>query len=181
MTQEFTFRDIACILDFVTLSELAEHDQIYDILATLDFTDEAQARMALRRWLLPVYHQWTGRTAVGRARTKIALKVAMSRWGFLPYGSDLPGIDEFQAPYRSEVEYFSLKRQFFRWVWDELFHEPFMPLQNTDSLLERSDTSFINAPNDPQRWGPPTYRSLRHWDEYLRNEVWRWSWPAKAA
>ena len=108
---------------------------------------------------------------------RIALQVAISRWGFLPHGPTLPGIDGGSAVQRNPQEIYALWRQFYRLLWDELFHEPFEPLADTDSLQERYDSTFVNAPGQPERWGVPQYRSLTYWDALLRTNAWRENWP----
>ncbi|MDH4134412.1 MAG: hypothetical protein OEV31_06450, partial [Gammaproteobacteria bacterium] len=76
-------------------------------------------------------------------------------------------------------EIYALWRQFYRLLWDELFHEPFERIVNTDALQERNDSAFVNAPSQPERWGAPQYRSLTYWDTLLRTDAWRENWPPK--
>jgi hypothetical protein len=179
MEKDFTFIDVDSLVEFVSLSDRAEHEGYLGELEGLDFSQEEKAREAIRKWLVPIFEATRGRTPVGRQRVMVALQVAMSRWGFMPYVSDLPGIDEERPPYRPMQQTFDLKRRFYAWLWDELFHEPFVRLASTDDLRERSDDAFVNAPNNPELWGTPRYRSLTHWDELLRTDAWRENWPPK--
>lgn len=181
MTHDFTFSDIDSLMEFVTFSDRAEHEGYLAELEQLDFSHEDLAREAIRKWLVPEFESGRGRTAMGYQRTKFALQVALSRWGFMPGASDLPGIDEVRPPYRwTSQEALVLKRQFYEWLWDELFHEPLTRIANTDALSERADVSFANAPNNPELWEAPSYRSLTHWDALLRTDAWRQNWPPPA-
>ena len=179
MEQDFTFFDVESLMEFVGLGDRAEHEGYLAELERLDFSQEEQARSAICKWLLPEFDSSQGRTPVGRQRVMTALQVALSRWGFMPCVSDLPGIDEVRPPYRLARQTLALKRQFYEWLWDELFHEPFVRIASTDDLRERSDDAFVNAPNNPELWGSPRYRSLTHWDALLRTDTWRENWPPK--
>lgn len=177
MKQDFTFFDVESLLEFISLGDRPEHEGYFSDLEQLDFSQEEQARAAIRRWLLPEFERSQGQTAVGRRRVRTALRVAISRWGLVPCTSDLPGIDQVHPPYRPKQQTLALKRQFSRWLWDELFHAPFGRIANTDDLQERADDTFVNAPNNPELWGPPRYRSLTHWDALLRIKEWPDKWP----
>jgi len=177
MEQDFTFFDVDSLMEFISLGDRPEHEGYTAELERLDFSQEQQARGAIREWLVPIFDASRGRTPVGRQRVMTALRVAMSRWGFMPGVPDLPGIDERHPPYRQEQQTIALKRQFYGWLWDELFHEPFVRIVGTDSLRERSDEAFVNTPNNPELWGVPRYRPLTHWDELLRTHAWRENWP----
>jgi hypothetical protein len=181
MDQDFTFFDVNSLMDFVSLSDRADHEGYLAELERLDFSQEAQARAAIRKWLVPEFEDWQGRTLVGRQRVMAALRVALSRWGFMPHVPELPGIDEGRPPYRPVQRTLALKRQFYVWVWEELFDEPFVRIAATDSLRERTDEAFVNAPNNPELWRLPQYRSLSHWDQVLRSNAWRENWPPQQA
>lgn len=168
MTTQFTFNDLMLLIDRVAIGDFSEHEGYSQKLMTLNFQEEADGRNAIREWLIPEYKRCAGRTEIGRQRVREALTVAVSRWGFLPYFPNLPGIEEDDPPYRPVESTFSMLRQFHLWLWDELFHEPFIPLSNTDGLNERIDTSFTNSPNDPEDWGDPEYRALSYWDREMR-------------
>jgi len=170
MENQFTLFDIDSLMDFIGLTERVEHEGYLNDLECMDFRREDQARDAIRKWLLPVFENWQGRSEIGRNRVKVSLRVIISRWGFLPCGPDLPGIDNEAPPFRPIVETISLQRQFYLWLWDELFHEPFSPFSETDCFQERTDQSFVNAPNDPEEWGTPRFRDLSHWDAMIRTD-----------
>ena len=110
-----------------------------------------------------------------------SLRVVLSRWGYLPHGPALPGIDSGSGFSREPQEVFTLRRKFYRLLWDDLFHEPFERIADTEAIMERTDSAFVNAPGQPERWGMPQYRSLTYWDEVLRTDVWRENWPPKTA
>ena len=166
MEVQFSFNDLMQLIDRVAIGDWSEHERYSNDLIRLNFHQEEDSRGAIRKWLLPEYERCAGRTEIGRARVKEALTVAISRWGFLPYFPNLPGIDE-DPPYRPIESTFSMLRQFYRWLWDECFHEPFVPKKDTEGLHERIDTSFTNAPNDPTQWGVPKYRPLSYWDREM--------------
>jgi hypothetical protein len=105
------------------------------------------------------------------------LRVVLSRWGFLPHGPSLPGIDSGPSARQGPQEIYTLWRQFYLLLWDELFHEPFERIADTEGLQERIDSAFVNAPGQPERWGTPQYRSLTYWDDLLRTHAWRENWP----
>lgn len=177
MEHDFTLFDAHSLMEYVGFSDLAEHEGYLEELERLDFSHEEQARSAIQKWLVPAFVAGRGRTSIGRYRVRQAFLVALSRWGFVPHGPGLPGIDENRPPYRSIQQTYALLRKFYSWIWDELFHEPFVRIPTTDSLHERDDDSFANAPNNPELWGVPRYRSLTHWDELLRTNAWRENWP----
>ena len=174
---DFTLSDLFALLDFI--GERSEGEDYEDELNALDLSNVSQARYAIRTWLLPVYlRTWTSSES-SRARLKSALRVVLSRWGFLPHGPSLPGIDSGSAPGREPQEIYTLWRQFYRLVWDELFHERFERIADTETLQERNDSAFVNAPSQPERWGAPQYRPLTYWDALLRTDAWRENWPPK--
>lgn len=177
MTNDFTLFDAHTLLEHVGFSDRAEHEGYLRELESLDYSNEDQARLAIRKWLLPAFNAWSGQTEIGRRRVRLAFRVALSRWGFVPHGPGFPGIEEECPPYRSPQETYRRLRQFHLWVWDELFQEPFVPLPDMDSLLERDDVDFANAPNDPSAWGAPHYRPITYWDGVLRTDAWRENWP----
>ena len=177
MQQDFTLLDASSLMEHVGLSDRSEHEGYLDELEQFDFSQEQQARAAIRKWLVPAFETGRGSTSTGRRRVREAFRVALSLWGFVPHGPGLPGVDEDRPPYRPEQHTYALTRNFYAWVWDELFHEPFDPMPATDSLSERDDDSFVNAPNNPEQWGTPRYRSITHWDQVLRTDAWRENWP----
>jgi len=180
MDTDFSFLDIFELLSFVSFDECVEHEGYLDQLLALDFSKECDARFAIRKWLVPVFEDGRGRTEIGRQRVRNALRVAMSRWGFLPLEAAFPGIDDLNAPDRSAPEIFMLKRQFFRWLWDELFHEPYVTIPIEDGTLERTDSNFVNAPNRPELWGDATFRPVAFYDRNIFSDTWRKNWPQKA-
>ncbi len=173
---DFTLSDLFALLDFI--GERAEQEGYEDELNALDLSNPDQARHAIRTWLLPVYlRTWTS-TECSRTRLKTSLRVVLSRWGFLPHGPSLPGIDSGPAS-REPQQIYAQWREFYRLLWDELFHEPFERIADTDVLQERNDSAFVNAPGQPERWGTPQYRPLTYWDQLLRTDAWRENWPPK--
>jgi hypothetical protein len=181
MDDDFTLFDAHALMEYVGFSDRTEHEGYRNELERLDFSREDQARSAIRKWLVPAFEAGNGQTPIGRRRLKTAFRVALSRWGFIPHGPGLPGIDEDIPPYRPMQETFALERKFYSWVWDELFHDPFIPISDTDGLCERSDDSFANSPNNPQLWSEPTYRPLSQWDSVLGTDAWRENWPSPLA
>ncbi len=173
----FTLFDAESLMDYVGLSDRTEHEGYLSELIRLDFSQDDQARKAIQKWLLPKFEMGCGSTSCGRQRVRDAFRVALSRWGFVPLGASLPGIDEDRPPYRPVQVTYALTRKFYGLVWDELFHEPFERIEDTESLLERIDMEFINSPNHPERWGDPKFRSLSQWDEMLGTDAWREGWP----
>lgn len=179
MKLDFTFFDLDVLMGSISLGDHAEHEGYIAELESLDFCREDQARDAIRKWLLPEFEISRGCTTVGHQRTKLALRVVLSRWGFLPHGPALPGVDDGRSSNKTVQEVFMAQRRFYMWLWDELFHEPFSPLARTDDLLERTDDAFANAPNNPEFWAEPRYRSLEHWDQLIRSDAWRENWPPR--
>lgn len=174
---DFTLSDLFALLDFI--GERSEGEDYEDELNALNLSNPDQARYAIRAWLLPVYlRTWTGKES-SRTRMKNALRVALSRWGFLPHGPSLPGIDGGVTSSRQQQEIYTLSRQFYMLLWDELFHEPFDRIGDTEEFQERIDSTYVNAPGQPERWGAPQYRPLSYWDELLRTHAWRENWPPK--
>jgi len=175
---DFTVSDLANLMENFGLH--AEHEGYLEQLELLDLSSEKDALHAIREWLVPSYQEYWARTSSGQDRMREALRAVLSRWGFLPHGPSLPGIDSGTVSSRGPQEIYALWRQFYRLLWDELFHEPFKQIANTDVLQERNDSAFVNAPGQPERWGAaPQYRSLTHWDALLRTDDWRENWPPK--
>jgi hypothetical protein len=174
---DFTVIDLANLMQNFGLH--AEHEGYLEQLELLDLSIERDARCAIREWLLPAYQEYWGRTSAGRTRMRESLRVALSRWGFLPHGPSLPGIDGGVTSSRQQQEIYTLSRQFYMLLWDELFHEPFDRIGDTEEFQERIDSTYVNAPGQPERWGAPQYRPLSYWDELLRTHAWRENWPPK--
>jgi hypothetical protein len=174
---DFTVSDVANLLE--NFGEHADHEGYLEQLQSLDLSTTKDARHAIQQWLLPAYLEDWGRTSSGQIRLRESLRVVLSRWGFLPHGPKLPGIDSGVAPSRQPQENFALRRRFYLLLWDELFHEPFECIANTDAVQERIDSAFVNAPGLPERWGAPQYRSLTYWDQLLCTDAWREGWPPK--
>ena len=173
MNNDFTFVDIETLLMTVSLSEHAEHYGYLENLIQLDYSKEDQARYAIRRWLIPEYQLDHGRTEIGRERVKLALRVALSRWGRVYHGDALPGIDTQQ---RTPCDQIKAEHQFFMWLWEELFAEPFVPLGRTDDYLERTDLAFTNAIDAPERWGTSRLAPISRYDSWLNSNAWRPAW-----
>ncbi len=173
--QDFTVSDVANLMENFGLH--AEHEGYLEQLELLDLSTELDSCHAIREWLLPAYQEYWEQSPSGRVRMRESLRVVLSRWGFLPHGPSLPGIDDGAATQRGAQEIHALWRQFYRLLWEELFHEPFERLADTDGLQERIDSAFVNAPGHPERWGTPQYRSLTYWDDVLRTDTWRENWP----
>lgn len=175
-SHDFTVVDLANLMENFGLH--AEHEGYLDQLELLDLSTEKDARRAIREWLVPPYREYWERTSSGQARMRRSLRVVLSRWGFLPHGPSLPGIDSGVALSREPQEIYALWRQFYRLLWEELFHEPFERITDTETLNERIDIPFVRAPGQPERWGDaPQYRSLTYWDELLHTHAWRENWP----
>lgn len=174
---DFTVSDLADLMENFGLH--AEHEGYLEQLELLDLSTERDARYAIREWLLPAYQEDWGRTTSGQARMCESLRVVLSRWGFLPHGPSLPGIDSGRPERPEPKEIYARSRQFYRLLWDELFHEPFERIADTEALQERVDIPFVRAPGQPERWGAPQYRSLTYWDALLRTDAWRENWPPK--
>jgi hypothetical protein len=172
---DFTVSDVANLMENFGLH--AEHEGYLEQLELLDLSKEKDARQAIQQWLLPRYQEYWGRTSSGRTRMRKALRVVLSRWGFLPHGPSLPGIDSGLAARQDPQEIYALWRQFYLLLWDELFQEPLDRTADTERLQERTDSVFVNAPDQPERWGVPTYRSLSYWDDLLCTHAWRENWP----
>lgn len=173
MTSDFTLFDIHPLLDYIGFSDRVEHEGYFAELERMDFSQEEQARAAIRKWLLPAFANGIGRTESGRMRAMTAFRVALSRWGFVASGPDLPGIFQSSPPYRPQADTLRMLRNFYSWVWDELFHEPFVPIAGTDALLERIDATFAGTPHSPSPWGTPAYRPLTYWDDLIPEKDWR--------
>jgi hypothetical protein len=173
-THDFTVSDLANLMENFGLH--AEHEGYLEQLELLDLSIEKDARHAIREWLVPPYQEYWARTSSGQARMRESLRVVLSRWGFLPHGPSLPGIDSGPAS-REPQQIYAQWREFYRLLWEELFHEPFERIANTDVLQERNDSAFVNAPGQPERWGTPQYRPLTYWDQLLRTDAWRENWP----
>lgn len=173
---DFTLSDLAGLME--NFGSHAEHEGHLEELEQLDLSTDQDAQHAIRQWLLPAYQADWGRTATGRDRMKASLRVVMSRWGFLPIGPTLPGIDDDASAGRDLQETYALMRGFYRVLWDELYHAPLDRIAETDALRERVDISFVGAPGLPQRWGLPQYRSLTYWDDLLGTRDWRRDLPA---
>jgi hypothetical protein len=172
--RDFTVIDVANLMQNFGLH--AEHQGYLEKLELLDLSTEKDARHAIKQWLLPAFQEYWGKTVSGQVRMRESLRVALSRWGFLPHGPSLPGIDSCLLLVREPQDIYTQWRQFYRLLWDELFHEPFELVANTDTLQERIDSAFVNAPGQPERWGTPQYRPLTYWDELLRADAWRENW-----
>jgi hypothetical protein len=99
-------------------------------------------------------------TSSGQLRIRELLRVVLSRWGFLPHGPSLPVIDSNSSAEHDVQGMHIRQRQFYRLLWDELFQEPFVRMADTNALRERIDSVFVNAPGQPERWGPLQYRNL---------------------
>jgi len=176
-THDFTVSDLADLMENFGLH--AEHEGYLDQLELLDLSTEKDARYAIREWLVPPYQEYWARTDSGQTRMRDSVRVALSRWGFLPHGPSLPGIDSNSGASREPQQVYTLWRRFYSLLWDELFHEPFERLADTELLQERNDIAFVRAPCQPERWGPPQYRPLTYWDDLLRTDAWRENWPPK--
>lgn len=174
---DFTVSDVANLMENFGLH--AEHGGYLDQLELLDLSKERDARHAIREWLIPPYKEYWARSNSAQTRMRESLRIVLSRWGFLPHGPSLPGIDSGSTQSRQPQEIYALWRQFYRLLWDELFHEPFERIADTDLLQERNDSGFVNAPDRPERWSTPQYRPLAYWDSLLRTESWRENWPPK--
>ena len=174
---DFTVIDVAALME--NFGSHAEHEGYLEQLEKLNLSDETDARQAIQEWLVPAFNAEYGRTKSGQERMRESLRVVISRWGFLPHGPWLPGINLNIVGSSEPAEIYSRARRFYRLLWDELFHEPLEPITDTDTLRERSDIPFDRAPGQPERWGSaPQYRSLTYWDEMLIANAWRENWPA---
>lgn len=169
---DFTLSDLGGLM--ANFGPHAEHEGYLDELEALDLSTDPDARHAIRTWLLPAYQAHWGRTATGRERMQTSLRVVLSRWGFLPIGPTLPGIDDDASVARLGLqETCARRRRFYRLVWDELVQAPFERIADTDVLRERFDIPFVGAPGLPEQWGVPQYRSLDYWDDLLGTTDWR--------
>lgn len=172
---DFTLSDLFALLDYI--GERSEEEGYGDQLNALNLSDPDHARHAIQAWLVPVYRRTWISTESSRKRLRTALQVSLSRWGFLPHGPSLPGIDTGASAPDEPQEIYALWRQFYQLLWDELFHEPLEYFSNTAALQERIDIAFLNSPGQPKLWGAPQYRSLTYWDQLLGTDAWRENWP----
>jgi hypothetical protein len=173
---DFTLSDIHRLVDCVGFGDQTEHEGLTEKLEALDYKRETDARSAIRIWLLPTYKNYFEGNSEAIARFRYAFQVVLTRWGFLPHASSLPGIDELNAS--DEMRYPAL-RQFYLWLWDEIFHSDVVGLESTKDLEERIDSDFINFPKNPEYWGTAKYRSLQHWDDILQSAAWHEGWVSK--
>ena len=47
-------------------------------------------------------------------------------------------------------------KNFMLWLWETLYEEPFVEADLSEYRI-RVDESFVNNPNNPERWGEPEY------------------------
>lgn len=82
---DFTLQDVHSLMD--RLGYIAEAEDYRDELMQLDCTNESEARMAIRKWLVPAFEENWMRSSCANERIRRAFLVALSRWG----GSRLSG------------------------------------------------------------------------------------------
>ena len=91
---------------------------------------------------------------------KESLRYAITKDGCLHANIFLPNIDnEFETPdeYKKDLnQWKALYKKFLLILWDEWFHEPFIPANLADYRV-RTDAEFINFPHMPEMWKEAKY------------------------
>lgn len=119
---------------------LADDDDAFELYRSLDCNDEGQVKQLIRQHVRKNFNKYSEK---GQNRIKLTLKYALSNNDFpfhdVYYGSLLP----FDAP--------SNPRDFFVWIWEELFpDEDFVPMDITTVRIH-ADPSELNFPDMRKR------------------------------
>ena len=146
---------IARTLQGAWYSETLEHYQEEEEYYSLDFTNENDIRYAIRKWLSGGWYN-----DAHEMLCKESLRYAITKDGCLHANVWLPNIDdEFETPdeYKKDLNQWKvLYKQFLLILWDEWFHEPFVPADLSQYRV-RIDSEFVNFPHMPELWKSPTY------------------------
>ena len=138
-------------------SDTLEHYQEEDEYYSLDFTNEKDVRYAIKKWL-------TGglgwRNNLEESIYKESLRYVITKDGYLDADIWLPNIDNApetpNTPREDLNQWKVLYKKFLLILWDEWFHEPFVPA-NLRNYRVRTDFEFVNFPHVPEMWKQAQY------------------------
>nr|WP_309597028.1 hypothetical protein [Moraxella osloensis] len=135
-------------------SETLEHYQ-EDEYYSLDFTNETDIRYAINKWLSIGWHN-----EIEKNIYKESLRYAITKDGYLDADVWLPNIDNApetpNTPREDLNQWKVLYKKFLLILWDEWFHEPFVPA-NLRNYRVRTDFEFVNFPHVPEMWKQAQY------------------------
>jgi hypothetical protein len=131
--------------------DTAEHYGYYDELFALDFKKKEDAVYAIKKWLKPLIDERSVTRPFSPKREKEGLRRLITLNRLPASRHDMPGwggipMDAFDIH----------AKNFMLWLWETLYEEPFVEA-NLSEYRIRVDESFVQNPNNPERWGEPEY------------------------
>lgn len=134
--------------------DTAEHYGYYDELFALDFKKKEDAVYAIRKWLKPLIDERSTTRPFSPKREKEGLRRLITLNRMPASRHAMPGFD-FSDGMTMEA-YPEAAKNFMLWLWETLYEEPFVEADLSEYRI-RVDESFVNNPNNPERWGEPEY------------------------
>jgi len=149
---ELTPSQARCNLLGMFDTDVAEHYRYDEELFALDFKKKEDAVYAIKKWLKPDIDAEVVNKPISYAKEKEGLRRLITLNRLPASRHDMPGwedctLEEFQTIH---------KKNFMLWLWETLYEEPFVEA-NLSEYRIRVDESFVNNPNNPERWGEPEY------------------------
>ena len=143
--------------------ETAEYYGYDDELWDLDFKKKEDAIYAIKKWVKPEIDDEKVRLPYRYFYAKEGLRYLITKGKSLNSRNDLPGFTGIIASSSIET-YIFYEKQFYIWLWETLFEEPFTPADLSQYKI-RIDKSFKDNPNNPELWGEPVYMSEEEIDK----------------
>lgn len=151
---ELTPNQARCNLLSVFDTDDAEHYGYYDELFALDFKKKEDAVYAIKKWLKPLIDEETINKPVYYRNVKEGLRRLITLNRMPASRHAMPGFD-FSDGMTMDA-YPEAAKNFMLWLWETLYEEPFVEADLSEYRI-RVDESFVNNPNNPERWGEPEY------------------------
>lgn len=143
---------IARVFESAWLSDTLEHYGEDEEYYALDLSKEKDARFAICKWLARGWRNQEKSIYKESLRYLITLKGKDLNGKYLDGNFHLSGIDD--KPNIAEFD--GALNQFLLWLWDEWFHESFVPA-NLSQYRVRKDFEFVSFPHMPELWKTPKY------------------------
>ena len=148
---ELTPNQARCNLLSVFDTDDAEHYGYYDELFALDFKKKEDAVYAIKKWLKSDIDAEAVSKPISYTKEKEGLRRLITLNRLPASRHDMPGWGGIP------MEEFDIHaKNFMLWLWETLYEEPFVEADLSEYRI-RVDESFVNNPNNPERWGEPEY------------------------
>lgn len=131
--------------------DTAEHYGYYDELFALDFKKKEDAVYAIKKWLKPLIDERSVTRPFSPKREKEGLRRLITLNRLPASRHDMPGWEDIPMD-----EFDIHANNFMLWLWETLYEQPFVEADLSEYRI-RVDESFVQNPNNPERWGEPEY------------------------